>query len=148
MSRCKSVVSSIAILLLGACCAVFAQEHASKSVWDGVYSDKQAKRGEVLYGTKCEDCHRDDLSGDPVENPALAGGDFRWKWNGLTLEPLFQRIHRDMPINNAGKLSREQSADLLAYILSVNSFPAGQHDLQTDLAYLRDIRFEAAKPQK
>ena len=125
--------------------ALFAQER-SKSVWDGVYTDKQAQRGEALYRNKCEDCHRDDLTGDPVENPALAGGDFRWKWNGLTLEPLFVRIHRDMPIDNAGKLSRAQSADLLAYILSVNRFPTGREDLPSEAANLREIRFDAVKP--
>lgn len=135
-----------AILVVLTCAAVVAQ-NASKSVWDGVYSAKQAARGEALYGTKCQDCHREDLTGDPVENAPLAGGVFVWKWNGLTLEPLFQRIHRDMPIDNAGKLSRDQSADLLAYILSVNRFPAGERDLPADPAALREIQFDAAKPK-
>ena len=34
-----------------------------KTVWDGVYSDAQAKRGEALFGDKCAMCHGADLSG-------------------------------------------------------------------------------------
>lgn len=138
----------LASLAVGAPVAMLLAQAPVKSVWDGVYSAKQAQRGGELYGTKCQDCHRQDLSGDPVENPPLAGGDFRWKWNGDTLDHLFVRIHRDMPIDNAGKLSREQSADLLAYILSANRFPAGDRDLPSDTALLREIQFFALNPKK
>jgi cytochrome c len=117
-----------------------------RSVWDGVYTEKQAQRGSDLYGPKCAGCHGDDLEGDIVEHPALAGGDFMWKWNGSTLAPLFQRIHRDMPINNAGSLTLDQSADLLAYILSMNQLPASQRELPSDPAALGQIRLEATRP--
>src|SRR5580658_2642839 len=130
------------------CCALFAQDSAQRSVWDGVYTEKQAQRGEQLYGTKCQSCHGEDLEGDIVEHPALAGGDFMWKWNGSTLAPLFERIHRDMPINNAGSLSRDQSVYLLAYILSMNKLPAGQRELPSDPAALGQIHVEAAKPDR
>lgn len=131
-------------------CALSAQDSArdsnQRSVWDGVYTEKQAQRGSDLYGPKCAGCHGDDLEGDIVEHPALAGGDFMWKWNGSTLAPLFQRIHRDMPINDAGKLTRDQSADLLAYILSMNQLPASLLELPSDPAALGQIRLEATKP--
>jgi cytochrome c len=119
-----------------------------RSVWDGVYTEKQAARGSDLYGRKCASCHGDDLEGDVVEHPALAGGDFMWKWNGSTLAPIFVRIHRDMPINNAGSLTRDQSVDLLAYILSMNRLPASQRELPSDPAALGEIRVEAAKPDR
>ena len=128
--------------------ALSAQDPNQRSVWDGVYTEKQAQRGSDLYGPKCAGCHGDDLEGDIVEHPALAGGDFMWKWNGSTLAPIFQRIHRDMPINNAGSLTRDQSVDLLAYILSMNQLPASQRELPSDPAALGEIRVEAAKPDR
>jgi cytochrome c len=138
------------VLTLVLCCALFAQNpndaSNQRSVWDGVYTEKQAQRGSDLYGPKCSGCHGDDLEGDVVEHPALAGGDFMWKWNGSTLAPLFQRIHRDMPLNNAGSLTRDQSVDLLAYILSMNRLPASQRELPSDPAALGQIRVEAARP--
>ena len=141
------VKSTLAVVVaIGLCCAVSAQDSTMKSIWDGVYTESQAKRGDALYGTKCQSCHGEDLEGDIVENPELVGGVFRWKWNGATLDLLFPRIHRDMPINNAGKLSRDQSADLLAYILSANQLPAGQRELPNEPIALRQIKFEAERP--
>ena len=39
--------------------------HASqdRTVWDGVYTEAQAKRGEEAYKRSCGYCHRDDLAG-------------------------------------------------------------------------------------
>jgi mono/diheme cytochrome c family protein len=148
--RVRFTLASFGPAAIALCCSMSAQDPArdpnQRSVWDGVYTEKQAQRGYALYGPKCLNCHGDDLEGDIVEHPALAGGEFAWKWNGSTLEPIFERIHRDMPMKNAGTLSREQSADLLAYILSENHFPSGQHDLPGDPVALRQIRFEAVRP--
>ena len=47
----------------------------SLSVWDGVYTDEQAKRGTPLYSQFCASCHGPDLTGGEMA-PALAGGDF------------------------------------------------------------------------
>jgi hypothetical protein len=46
----------------------------------------------------------------------------------------------------ARQLSRQQTADTLAYILSVNQFPAGKTELPRQTEMLREIRFEATKP--
>ena len=53
-----------------------------------------------------------------------------------------------MPADRPGHLNREQVADILAYIFSANEFPAGQTELQRQVEWLRDIRFEATRPQK
>jgi cytochrome c len=145
-------LSLVAIALSLVSRALWAQDpndaSHQRSIWDGVYTEKQAARGSELYGHKCASCHGDDLEGDIVEHPALAGGDFMWKWNGSTLAPIFQRIHRDMPINNAGSLTRDQSVDLLAYILSMNQIPASQRELPSDPAALGEILVEAARPDR
>lgn len=54
-----------------------AQERAeSRSVWDGVYTEEQAKRGETVYGKECSSCHGDLLTGGESA-PALTGGVFQ-----------------------------------------------------------------------
>ena len=42
--------------VLGLAAAMLAAQ-ASRSVWDGVYTDEQAKRGQTLYGKECSSCH-------------------------------------------------------------------------------------------
>jgi hypothetical protein len=80
--------------------------------------------------------------------PALAGGDFQSNWNGLTVGDLFERIRTTMPLNTPGKLPREMNADILAYILRFNQFPAGQSELPHQTEVLKQIRFESVKPDK
>jgi mono/diheme cytochrome c family protein len=125
---------------------LLAQQPEPRSVWDGVYSRAQADRGRARYESACAECHGDDLEGDVVEHPELAGGNFRDKWNGLKLDELFQRIQRDMPPNKAGSLSRPAAADLVAFILSANQFPEGAAELSTDPKALAQIRIDARKP--
>ena len=121
---------------------LFAQ--TSRSVWDGVYTSGQAKRGEALYQSNCASCHGTALNGGESA-PPLTGGEFTSNWNGLTLGDLFERIRVSMPADSPGKLTREQDADILAFMLSVNQFPAGSTELERRTEVLRQIRFEAIK---
>ena len=125
-----------------------AQEAAatSRSVWDGVYTPEQAKRGEELYGKECVSCHGPTLVGGGGA-AALTGGTFLSNWNGLTVGDLFDRIRKTMPQGAVGKLTKQQDADVLAYLLSFNKFPAGKSELQKQVEFLREIRFEATKPE-
>ncbi len=132
-----------------ACGALRAQEPAaaeSRSVWDGVYTEEQAKRGEGLYQRECKGCHGVALAGGE-SSPPLTGGAFLSNWNGLTLGDLFERIRKTMPQNAAGKLSRAQNADVLAFLLSANKFPVGKTELSRQTEFLKEIRFEAVKPE-
>src|SRR5579863_7546704 len=113
MTRLRTILALAAAGIIGA-------QETSKSVWDGVYTPAQAERGHIHYDRHCADCHGDELDGDPVEAPSLAGGDFMWKWNGATLDRIFERIHRDMPLYTPGSLSREASAEILAYMLQAS----------------------------
>jgi quinoprotein glucose dehydrogenase len=79
--------------------------------------------------------------------PPLTGGAFLSNWNGLTLADLFDRIRKTMPQNAPGKLSRQENADILAYTLSVNKFPVGKTELSRQTEFLKEIRFEAMKPE-
>ncbi len=64
------------IVLTMIAAAVLAQ--ASRSVWDGVYTDAQAKRGEALFAENCVTCHGPALEGDG-EAPPLSGGEPFWR---------------------------------------------------------------------
>jgi len=120
---------------------------ATRSVWDGVYTDEQAQRGEPLYHEMCASCHGDTLKGSG-ETPALAGNTFLSDWNGLTLGDLFERIRRTMPQDKPGRVTRQQKTEILAYLLSFNKFPTGKMDLPHQTEFLNEIRFEATKPDQ
>ena len=117
----------------------------SHSVWDGVFTEEQAKRGETVYQKECASCHGDMLTGGESA-PPLTGGAFQANWNGLTLGDLFDRIRKTMPQTAPGRLTRQQNADVLAFMLSVNKFPAGKTELHRQSEMLKEIRFETKKP--
>lgn len=116
-------------------------------MWDGVYTAEQAKSGEAVYANNCASCHGSALGGGESA-PPLAGGEFFANWNGLTLGDLFDRIRVSMPADRPGKLSREQNADVLAFMLNVNQFPSGKTELEHQSEVLKQIRFEAEKPRR
>ncbi len=118
----------------------------SVSVWDGVYTQEQSTRGKTVYAKECASCHGAQLDGSG-QAPPLAGADFKGDWNGQTADDLFEKMQTSMPADRPGQLTREQNADILAFLLSSNGFPAGLKELPTDAAVLQKIKFEAAKPR-
>jgi hypothetical protein len=60
---------------------------------------------------------------------------------------LFERTRKTMPQSKPGSLTRDQNAEILAYILSVNRFPAGKAELERATEVLMEIRIEATKPE-
>jgi mono/diheme cytochrome c family protein len=123
-----------AILLALSCC--FAA--AGRSVWDGVYTKEQALRGQTTYGEECARCHAQNLGGGESA-PALAGNEFLKNWNGKTVGDMLERIMKTMPGDDPGSLARRQYADITAWLLSANAFPAGSKDLDSAPDALRDI---------
>ena len=118
---------------------------SAQSVWDGVYTAEQAKRGEGPYMQGCMRCHGQDLMGGEMA-PALSDGQFRSNWDGVPVGELFERIRVSMPADNPGGLSRQQYADILAYIFFKGGFPAGTTDLSSRTEILQVIMFKATKP--
>jgi mono/diheme cytochrome c family protein len=118
---------------------------SSRSVWNGVYTEEQAERGRELYATQCIMCHGESLEGGGSVH-ALVGAEFAANWNGLSMGDLLDRTRTTMPMNKPGTLSRQQIADLLAFVLSVNKFPAGDAELPRQAELLAQITFLATKP--
>lgn len=120
------------------------QEKTAASVWDGIYSDAQAARGETGYQANCGSCHGAKLAGH-VPNPSLAGSHFLSKWEGQSVGDLLEKIQVTMPADRPGKLSAAENAAIVAFILKYNKFPAGAADLPEKADDLRGIKFQAEK---
>ena len=127
--------------------AAIGLSQTQRSVWDGVFTAEQAKRGQTRYAELCASCHGDTLAGGESA-PPLAGGEFLSNWNTLTVGDLFDRTRSTMPQNRPGSLNREANAEIMAYLLSVNQFPAGKEALPQNSEVLKEIRIEAVKPER
>jgi mono/diheme cytochrome c family protein len=116
-----------------------------KTVWDGVYTAEQAKRGAEVYAGKCAACHGADMQGGG-EAPGMVGAEFLFSWGGKTVEELFTDIKKDMPLDAPGSLSDDRCADLLAAIFQKNEFPAGKVELPAKPEALADVLIPKGKP--
>ena len=124
-----------------------AAPQAQRSVWDGVFTEEQAKRGQARYNEVCSGCHGETLSGGESA-PPLAGGQFLSNWNSLSVGDLFDRTRSSMPQDKPGTLSRAATAEIMAYLLSANQFPAGKEALPQASEVLKEIRIDATKPDQ
>ena len=115
-----------------------------KSTWDGVFTKDQAAKGEAVYNEKCVNCH--GVGGAGNDAPPLNDAGFAANWDTLSLDDLFNRIYKTMPVTSAGSLTREESAVILAYLLQVNRFPEGTAALSDQT--LSGIKYVVNKPVK
>ena len=104
-----------------------------KSVKAGVYTVAQADRGVALFKSKCASCHAPNRFTDDL---------FYTSFAGKPLWEMFDVISDSMPEDNPGSLKKEEYADVIAYLLKLNNFPAGQTDLPTDKEALSLIQME------
>jgi hypothetical protein len=118
------LVSSVTVLRAG-------QTPAGRSVWDGVYTAEQAARGRNFFAADCAECHGASLQGGTGKT--LNGEQFWTDWRETTVADLLTYVSKNMPFSEdgslAGTLSAGVYADIIAHMLSVNGFPAGQREL-------------------
>ena len=124
--------------------AVTAASAQSKTVWDGVYTDAQAARGKKLYIASCAACHQEGLQGADLA-PALKGDEFLLLWNDKPIGEFVDRVANTMPQDAPGSLTPQENADIVAYILQVNRFPAGSTELPTDAGLQKNIAIARTK---
>jgi cytochrome c len=128
--------------MLGAGVALPAQQ---RTIWDSVFTDEQARRGEKVYAEYCGRCHGDGLGG--VESaPPLTGSEFYANWEGQSLDALFERIRISMPQDKPGSLSRAQNTDVVAHMLKVGGYPMGATELDSQPGALAPIKILTYKP--
>jgi quinoprotein glucose dehydrogenase len=107
-------------------------------VTEGAYTTAQAERGKTAVETHCISCHGDNLRGN--EGPALVGSTFLQKWEGESVRRLFQKIRDSMPKDDVNSVSEEEKADVVAFLLQANGFPAGSAELPHDANQLSAIQ--------
>jgi quinoprotein glucose dehydrogenase len=116
---------------------------AQRTVWDGVYTEAQAQRGQAAYKQSCEACHADDLRGRG-NAPSLIEESFTFQWGDLSVADLFAKTQL-MPSDRPGSLPLQTYIDIVTFLLQKNEMPAGPQELGTDVASLKQI-FITAKP--
>jgi cytochrome c5 len=129
----------LAVLLLIAVSVPVAAQQASsapkptRSVYDGVFTDAQAKRGDQVRVKECGMCH------SPAE---WSQAGFLRAWQGRTARDLFQHIRSSMPYDSPGRLTRQEYADVVAYMFSLHKLPTGSTEMKEDDDSLRQILIE------
>lgn len=131
----------IAFGLAGAAVA----QNTGKSVWQGIYTADQATRGAAVYAQRCGACHGAALNGTG-EAPALVGGEFVSHWDTMTVGDLYDRVRTTMPQNDPMSMTREEYADVLAFLLKNNGFPVGSQPMDKRSEVLATIGITAEKP--
>jgi ankyrin repeat protein/mono/diheme cytochrome c family protein len=126
--------------------AVEAQDTAAggKTIWDGVFTEEQAGRGQKVYAVSCAPCHKTDLLGDSG-TPALAGADFFSRFGGSSVDDLVKTIRASMPQDAPDSLGTPAYVDLVGYLLQANGGSAGAGELSQDSAVLKTIRITNPK---
>jgi mono/diheme cytochrome c family protein len=134
----------------GAAAGAAASAGASRTIWDGIYTEAQAERGAPVVSGTCSKCHGRTLNGagqpDQPPSPAIARVGFLGRWEGRTVEALFDYIKSTMPKDNPGQLTDQQYADVIAVMLSMSKVPAGSSELAPDPAALRGIAIKKQAP--
>jgi polar amino acid transport system substrate-binding protein len=95
------------------------------------FTAAQAHAGAAVYRKSCVQCHGADLQGSA--GPGVAGTEFlqsaqRNKW---TLSDLRTTVFQNMPFSNPGSLTPKQYADVMAFLLASNCYPAGTKPFPT-----------------
>ncbi len=115
-----------------------AAQDARSTIWDGVFTDAQAQRGEDAYVRACAKCHAEDLLGS-TNAPALVGQPFFARFDRTSADDVLDVIRRTMPQEAPDTLGMQVYADIVSFMLKTNSAPAGNTELPTDRAKLREI---------
>jgi len=141
----RIAVAAIVALSVGGASYSMLDAQTTPSVWDGVYTDAQATRGAALFDRECAGCHGPNGEGGGMA-PALIGAAFTANYDGQTVGDLFERNRTTMPVGREGQLNAQANADITAFMLQVNKFPAGDGELPAQSMALKQIAFVAERP--
>ncbi|OLL31327.1 cytochrome C [Burkholderia sp. SRS-W-2-2016] len=97
------------------------------------FDHDQVAHGEHLYADSCAKCHGEKLEG--ITAPALNGPSFAPAANShLTIGGIYQYMSTNMPADKPGKMSDEEYADLMAFLLYTNGYDTGDAKLTAQAA--------------
>ncbi|MEO8657994.1 MAG: glucose/sorbosone family PQQ-dependent dehydrogenase [Bryobacteraceae bacterium] len=93
------------------------------------FTTAQAARGKTAYTATCVACHGTTMTNGAYGTP-LAGEYFNTRWSRRSVRALYERAQKTMPPGAPGSLPPDTYADIVAYILEVNGFTAGDQALR------------------
>jgi mono/diheme cytochrome c family protein len=127
--------SALALALcLSTAASLTAQTPAVRSTNAGVYTTDQADRGAETFRNICAGCHNQD-------NP-ISGRSFLNKWTGRPFFAIWTFVTTSMPYGNPASLAPEEYASVLAYILRLNGYPAGEKPIPSEPMEVANIDFD------
>lgn len=94
------------------------------------YTSRQATRGDGLFRDNCVSCH---------SASEFAGASFQRRWRNRAVGDIYEFVLYSMPDDNPGGLPEQTYADIVAYMLSMNDFPAGDSELPTSMDALMEM---------
>ena len=97
------------------------------------FDHEQVEHGQHLYSESCAKCHGAQLEG--ITAPALSGPAFAPAANShLTIGGIYQYMSTNMPADRPGKMTDQEYADLMAFLLYTNGYDAGSAKLTAETA--------------
>lgn len=106
------------------------------------FTDAQADRGRSAYVQNCVDCHGPNLDDGEFGGAPLKGNYFSEHWAVGTADALFLYTSTLMPPDRPGALSQQTYADIVAFLLRSNGYPAGAQELPADPDALAHMSLE------
>jgi mono/diheme cytochrome c family protein len=125
LSRLRSWHPRAGAAAVAACCVVAGGTALAGQAPAKIYTKAQAQAGRHVYKTQCESCHGSNLQG--ISGPPIGGDAFlkKAKLLGWSVENMRHVIVNQMPADNPGSLSPKQYAEVEAYVMARNCYPAG-----------------------
>ena len=74
-----------------------------------------------------------------IRRPSSAGSSFERRWRDRAVGDIYEFVLYAMPDDNPGGLPAQTYADIVAYMLQMNDFPAGDSELPTSLDMLMQM---------
>lgn len=97
-----------------------------------LYTSAQAEKGKADYEENCALCHGDTLTGRA--GPALKGKHFANPAANFHVGDIFTIVAQNMPATQPASLDHQVYADIMAFLLQENGYPAGDKPLTFDEA--------------
>src|SRR5690606_5894602 len=106
---------------------------APTSLADGAYTAEQAENGQPIFDQRCSSCHNADFYKNILRT-----------WRGQPMLYLFEQVMSSMPADNPGSLMDAEYEDVIAYVLQITGFPAGETRLDYASGRMADVEIQAA----
>ena len=141
---------SVSIIVIASCKKPTEETTASSeepNALSGIYTNEQADAAEAIYTSACASCHGKDGRGTEGGSP-LTGSMFQSRWQEKSIGALFEVTKRTMPKNSPASLDDKSYAALVAFMLKINNYPAGDKQLASAKEDLDKILFGPPAPKR